>query len=681
MICTKEYRLGYTEKAKEFVSQLTFAEKVKLIAGNCRYIDSMGIGSYNSFPYGAGGCERLEFPEMLFCDGPRGCVCGNSTCFPVTMARGASFDTDLEERVGHAIGEEIRAHGGNFFGGVCINLPYNPGGGRSQETYGDDGMHIGKMGEALVKGVQSENVIACIKHYAFNSMENSRFWVNVTADKRTEREVYLPHFKRCIDAGAAAVMSSYNRYNGTFNGANSYLLRDVLKKEWDFDGFVVSDFFFGLHNTSAGLRGGLDVEMNIRRKYTVSKVKRAIKSGKATVEQLDEACFRIVRTLLAFTGAEDEKKYDKSLIACPEHIALAREAAEKSITLIKNDNKLLPLDREKCKSIAVVGNLAEVENIGDYGSSQVHPPYVKTFMQALKDNYSDVNASFIPTSAISKKDAVIRNADAVIIVCGMRHGDEGEYIFVIGGDRKDLGLKKREVAMLRKAASLNKNTVAVVMGGNVIRMNEWKDGINSILMAYYPGMEGGNAIADIIFGKVNPSGKLPFAIGKRDEDYPAVKWISLHQHYGYYNGYKKLEKDGKEPDFPYGFGLSYTDFALTDCRLAGESDGKAIFEASVQNIGERDGAEVVQLYVSWNGSAVDRPGKSLMDFKRVELKAGEKKAVTLEVWADELAYYDEKNGFTAEDISYSAFIGTSHKNCTESKIEFDFKAGAFNGKK
>ncbi len=674
MICNKEYRLAQSEKARNLVSQMTFEEKVHLIAGNCRYIDSMGIGSYNSFPYPAGGCDRLGFPEIKFCDGPRGCVCGNSTCFPVTMARGATFDPELEERVGHAIGEEIRAHGGNFYGGVCINLPYNPGGGRSQETYGEDSVHIGKMGVALVKGVQSENVIACIKHYAFNSMENSRFWVNVTADKRTEREVYLPHFKKCIDAGAAAVMSSYNRYNGTFNGANKYLLRDVLKGEWDFDGFVVSDFFFGLHSTSGGLKGGLDVEMNIRRKYTVPAVKLAIKTGKATMEQLDEACFRIVRTLFAFTRAKDEKEYRKSLIACPEHIALAREVAEKSITLIKNDNKLLPLDRTKVKNLAVVGDLANVENIGDYGSSQVHPPYVKTFIQALRENYADVNVSFIPSASVEKKASVIRNADAVIIVCGMRHGDEGEYIFIIGGDRKDLGLKEKEAAMLKKAASLNKNTAAVVMGGNVIRMNEWKNDVSSILMAYYPGMEGGNAIADIIFGKVNPSGKLPFAIAKKDSDYPEVNWISLEQHYGYYQGYKALEKFGRKPDYPYGFGLSYTDFELKDCKLTGINEDKAVFEATVANTGDREGAEVIQLYTSWVDSAVDRPLKVLSDFAKISVAPGEEKKVTLEVAKEDLAYYDENKGFITEDIAYKAYIGTDEESCKANIIEFRFES-------
>lgn len=672
MTSDRNYRLSFTEKAKELISRMTFEEKVQLLAGNCGYLESMGIGNYNSKPYGAGGCERLGFTELLFCDGPRGCVCGNSTCFPVTMARGATFDPELEERVGNAIGAEIRAHGGNFYGGVCINVPYNPGGGRSQETYGEDTVHIGKMAKSLVKGIQDNNVIACIKHYAFNSMENSRFWVNVTADKRTEREVYLPHFRKCIDAGAAAVMSSYNRYNGRFNGANPYLLRKVLKGEWNFDGLVMSDFFFGLHSTCGGLKNGLDVEMNIRRKYTKGKVRRAIRSGKVTEEQLDEACLRIVRTLMAFTQAEDSRSYSKELISCKEHISLAKEVADKSITLLKNEGNLLPLDESKVKKIAIVGNLADTENIGDYGSSQVHPIYVKTFLQGMDEKYPNVKYKFIRTNAVGRNADEIRNADAVIVVCGMRHGDEGEYIFVIGGDRKKLSLRASEEKMILNVSSLNKNTAVVLMGGNAITMHTWKDKVKSIIMAYYPGMEGGNSLADIVFGNVNPSGKLPFAVAASESDYPQVKWISLKQHYGYYHGYRKLDKDQKSPDYPYGFGLSYTSFELGKPSFEGVSDGKAVFSIDVKNTGDRDGAEVVQLYVSFTDSKVDRPVRILADFSKAEIRSGE--TATVKLYADEndLAYYDENSGYVKEKIKYLASIGTDEQSCTDRTLEFNF---------
>lgn len=222
MKCTKEHRLSFTEKAKKIVDSLTLEEKVSLMSGSCTLQDMITEmqenpdAHYNHKPYRAGGIEEKGIPPMLFCDGPRGVVCGmrKATCFPVSMLRGASFDIELEEQIGEAIGREVRAFGGNLFAGVCINLPYNPGWGRSQETYGEESFHLGEMGKALIMGVQEENVLACVKHYAFNQMEVSRFKVSVDCDKRTEREVFLPHFKKCVDAGAASVMSSYNLYQG-----------------------------------------------------------------------------------------------------------------------------------------------------------------------------------------------------------------------------------------------------------------------------------------------------------------------------------------------------------------------------------------------------------------------------------------------------------------------------------
>lgn len=675
MICNKEYRLSFTEKAQEIVSQMTLEEKIKLMAGNCNIFDSFGMGTkYNIVPYSAGGCARLGVPEMLFCDGPRGVVSGSSTCFPVTMARGATFDTQLEERVGEVIGKEIRANGGNYFGGVCINIPYNPGNGRSQEVYGEDTIHMGKMAEAVIKGVQGENVIACIKHYAFNSMENSRFKVNVTANKRTEREIYLRQFKYCIDAGAASVMSAYNKYQGEHCGHNAYLLKDVLKTEWDFDGFVISDFFFGLRNTVGGLNGGLDVEMNIRRLYSKGKIKKALKSGKVKPEVIDEAALRIVRTLIAFDKANAGKNYDKSLIACKEHISLAREVAEKSITLMKNDNNILPLNKVSIKKLAVIGDLANIENIGDHGSSKVRPPYVKTLLQGLDDNYKNVQYKYIPTKAIRKESDYVKSADAIIIVAGYIHSDEGEFVFIKGGDRKNLGLKPRDIDMINYVSELNNKTIVALMGGNMIRLNEWKERVSAIIMAYYPGMEGGRALADIIFGEVNPSGKLPFVVAKSDKDLPEVDWDTKAIKYDYYHGYQKLDKEDKEIDYPYGYGLSYTTFELSQAKLIETDKERASFEITIKNSGQRKGAEVIQLYIGWGKSAVDRPIRALMDFKRIELKNGESKKINLSVLKSDLAYYNEKtNDWITEDIDYIAYIGNNERQCVENAIKFKFE--------
>lgn len=670
MICTKEYRMKFDEKARKIVSEMTFSEKVHMMAGHCKMTDSMGGGSYNAVAYPFGGCERLGVGELRFCDGPRGVVSGNSTCFPVAMARGATFDRDLEHRVGHAIGKEVLANSGNYFAGVCMNVPYNPGAGRSQESFSEDAYHMGEMAVAVMTGVQDENVPACLKHFAFNSMERSRFKVDVKMNKRTEREVYLPHFKKAVDAGAASVMNSYNLYEGKHCGHNPRLLHGILKDEWGFDGFVISDFMMGVRSAKEGIPGGCDVEMHVRIKYTEDKIKKCMDKGIITDEMLNDSCIRIVRTSLAFEEARKKsgKIYDKSVIACDEHVALAKEAADKSITLIQNKDNFLPLKKDK--KIVFVGDLTDTENIGDHGSSMVRPPFVETILDGMKQKYGDILYSYIPTNKIAEKRNEIRRADAVIITCGMNHGDEGEFIFVIGGDRKSLELHKKDIKMINEVSSLNKNCGVILMGGNAIMTHSWKDKVKFILFAYYPGMKGGSSITDILFGKVNPSGKLPFSIAQDKSQYPYVDWNTKKQKYDYYHGYEKIDRENRGYDFPFGFGLSYTTFELSNAKLAENDSEKAIFEVEVQNTGNRSGAEVVQVYVSYPNSPVDRPTRNLKGFERVELEAGESKTVRIEVNKYELAWYDEKTESFIQDDSYLAFIGTSEQDISKDGIEF-----------
>src|SRR5690554_1180432 len=620
MKCGKEYRISYTDRAKGIVGKMSLEEKVYLMSGRVGMEEMMTHPHYNYIPYPAGGNEGLGVPEMKFCDGPRGAVQGNSTCFPVTMGRGATFDPELEERIGRAIAKEIRAHGGNLFGGVCINLPYNPGWGRSQETYGEESFHLGEMGSALVRGIQEENVIACVKHYAFNSMEISRFKVDVTADKRTEREVYLPHFKDCIEAGAASVMSSYNLYQGVHCGHSDYLLNQVLKGEWGFDGFVISDFVINVRDTVEAANGGMDIEM-CHTMYFGDKLVEAVKEGQVSEEKVDEAALRIVRTLLAFTEA-DNREYSKELIGSEEHIALALEAAEKSMTLMQNDEQVLPFSREENKKIAVIGKLADKGNIGDHGSSRVFPEYIVTPLEGIRNIAEDAEVVYCDGSDLEEAKKAAENADAVVFVVGYDHDDEGEYTDIeaftdlkegrkniieteeedetvgvgselgAGGDRAEsLGLHKDEIELIKAVGPLNKNSAAVLIGGNMIMFEEWKDCVSTILMAYYPGMEGGTAIARTLFGEVNPGGKLPFVVPYRENDLPQVDWETSEQHYDYYHGYAKLEKEGIEPLLPYGFGLSYTEFEISNAGFSVE--GEEIKAAcDVENTGDRAGDEV-----------------------------------------------------------------------------------------
>lgn len=677
MKCTKEYRLNYTERAKKIVDSLTLEEKVHLMSGSVdlvKLLQEMAENPelhYNDVPYPAGGIKDKGIPPLLFCDGPRGVVCGTgkSTCFPVPMLRGATFDVDLEERIGRAIGREIRAYGGNLFGGVCINLPYNPGWGRSQETYGEDSFHLGQMGSALVRGVQSENVIACIKHYAFNSMEISRFKVSVDCDKRAEREVFLSHFKDCIDAGAACVMTAYNLYKGIHCGHHDYLVNKVLKEEWGFDGFVISDFVWGIRDTVEAANGGMDVEMP-GTIYFGDKLVEAVRKGLVPEERINDAALRIVRTLLAFTEADD-KEYDQSVIGCDEHIALALEAAEKGITLLQNRNNVLPFDRDKITRIAVFGRLADKEVTGDFGSSRVYPKYVVTPLQGISKAAPGAEVIFDEGKDLERARKLAREVDAVVFVVGYDHNDEGEYVpedivgggtNFKGGDRRDLGLHRDEIELIKAVGPENRNSVVVLLGGNMIMMTEWKDYVSAILMAYYPGMEGGTAIGRIIFGDVNPSGKLPFVVPYKEEHLPQVNWDTTYQYYGYYHGYAKLEKEGITPLFPYGFGLSYTTFKIEDAKF-GVEDGQVVAQCRITNTGNREGAEVLQMYVGFKNSKVDRPVKLLRGFKRVELKPGESKEVIISCPIEKLCWYNPvTNNWELEKMDYEVYIGTSSDN-------------------
>lgn len=665
---------------------MTLEEKVHLMSGWIRPWPQ-GTPSqekhYNYTPYAAAGNERLGIPPMMFCDGPRGVVCGigEATCFPVSMLRGASFDTELEEEIGRAIGREVRAHGGNLFAGVCINLPYNPGWGRSQETYGEESYAIGQMGSALVRGVQDENVMACVKHYAFNSMEISRFKCSVDCDRRTEREVYLPHFKDCVDAGASSIMSAYNKYKGVHCGHSDYLLRKVLKEEWDFDGFVMSDFGLGIRDTVEAANGSQDMEMC----WTVhfgDKLVKAVRDGLVPEGRIDEAALRVLRAILAFEDAyaESGSNYGKEVLGCSEHVSLALRSAREGITLIKNEG-VLPFDKRKIKKLALIGKLGDRENIGDHGSSRVYPKYVVTPLQGLKKAAPDTEIVYCDGSDIEAAKKAAREADAAVFVVGYDHFDEGEFIEhagsgvgdfdSMGGDRKhSLGLHKDEIELIEAAGPENKNSAVVLIGGNMIMITEWMDKVSSILMAYYPGQEGGTAIAEILFGDVNPSGKLPFVLPFNESDLPQVSWDTVNQWYEYYHGYTKLDKEGVTPLRPYGFGMSYTGFEISDAAFTVSGD-MLVGSCMIENTGNRQGTEVVQLYAGFKNSAFDRPIKLLRGFKRVSLEAGERARVELTCPIEKLKYYDPKKAsFELEHMTYEAYIGTSAS-------ENDLLAGSF----
>lgn len=670
----KEDRLSYTERAKSIVDSLTLEEKVSLMSGKMSFEEVRGAirkktkEHYNQFPYPAGGIPEKGVAPVLFCDGPRGVVCGNkrSTCFPVSMLRGASFDTELEEEIGEAVAKEVLAYEGNLFAGVCINLPYNPGWGRSQETYGEDSFELGEMGAAFTRGVQKHGVMACVKHYAFNQMENARFKVNIECSKRTEREVFLPHFKKCIDAGAASVMSAYNLYKGVMCGHNGYLLNQVLKEEWDFDGFIMSDFMWGVKDTVEAANGGQNIEMCVTN-YFGENLINAVREGKVEECVIDDAALRIVRTVLAFSDQRERVSLETA--GCRAHRDLALKSAREGITLIKNKNKVLPLDKEKTDRVAVFGRLAQMENTGDKGSSQVFPAYVVTPLQGIVKASPDTEVVYYDGNDLEHCKRLAEDADAVIVTAGYDFNDEGEFVAqnkedaytdAIGGDRRNgLGLHREEIALLKAVGSVNENVIAVLIGGNMIMIDEWKDSVSAILAAYYPGMEGGTALGEILYGDVNPSGKLPFVIPRKESDLPQVDWDAGQQYYEYFHGYRKLEKEGIEPEVPFGFGLSYSSFEVSQMKAWVKEDTLYVC-CDLKNTGGMEGEEVLQMYVGFSNSQVERPVKTLRGFKRVHLQSSEKRNIIISCPVSELEWYNEEtNAFELEHMEYEVYIGTS----------------------
>ncbi|WP_319480210.1 glycoside hydrolase family 3 C-terminal domain-containing protein [uncultured Draconibacterium sp.] len=658
------------QQARSLVDQMTIEEKVQMMTpvlkSNLKmFLEVIGDGmKYNQPSYQAGGNERLNIPTMRFFDGPRGMVSGEATCFPVAMARAAAFDRNLEMRVGEAIGKEIRANNGNYFGGVCINLLRHPAGGRAQEAYGEDSYLLGQMGTSLMKGVQKYNVMACIKHYAVNNQENTRFSVDVEVDERVLREVYLPHFKECIDNGAASVMGAYNKFRGDQCCESPHLLRTVLKEEWGFKGFTISDFLYGVRNTELAANAGLDIEMPSTEDYG-SKLLEAVNDGKVSENVVDESAFRIARTVLKFETAPDPmSEYPTSLIGSRDHISLALEAAEKSMVLMQNENNVLPLNKNEIKNVLVVGQLATTENIGDHGSSQVRPAYVVTPMQGLNALYGEkIKFTHITGEDLEMAKNQASEADAIIFVVGYNHDDEGEFIEMggntVGGDRKSLRLHENESKLLQELGPLNTNSVAVLIGGSAIIVEEWKDRVSGIIHAFYPGMEGGTAIAKTIFGDNNPGGKLPFTVASDESHYPTFDRLATEVTYDRYHGYIKLDYDGNKAAFPFGFGLSYTTFTQDSATISVEND-QITAEINVTNTGELAGDQALQLYIGFDNSIVEREHKLLKGFRRVTLQPGESKRVQITCPLDKIKWYNsETKSWELEKMKYQAYIGSS----------------------
>jgi beta-glucosidase len=660
----------------------TLAEKVAMMSGKgFRALFKASGRTWGADPYPAGsGCERLGVEPIYFTDGPRGVARGSSTCFPCTMARGASFDPQLEYRIGEVMGIEARAQDCTLSGAVCVNLLRHPAWGRAQETYGEDPFHLGEMGTGLATGIQAHNVMATVKHFALNSMENARFKVDIQVDERTLREVYLPHFKRIIDAGCATVMSAYNKMNGEYCGQNRELLTTILRQEWGFEGFVHSDWVRGVYR-AYGASAGLDVE-NPEPVVFGEQLVKAVETHQIEAQVIDTACRRILTTQYRFAAAEDPlETYTTDLVACDRHRALALEAAEKSAVLLTNKNTL-PLNPGAISKLAVLGRLAGLKNTGDNGSSRVKPPYVVTALEGLSD-YLVGRASLIvgDEGDLDQARLAAQEADAVVVVVGYTAVEEGEYIpgdiglegfdankpaeeskpqrGAVGGDRDDLGLPAAQIALIEAACATGKPVVVVVVAGSAVMMSAWADKPGAILQTFYSGMEGGNALARLLFGDVSPSGKLPFSVPQSEADFPSFDKNADTAIYGPLHGYTLLDAQGKAPAFAFGHGLSYASFAYRGLKVRRTAQALEI-SIGVTNTSAIDADTVVQLYVGFPGKAAPRPVKLLRGFQRLSVKAGATQIARLTVPLDTLRWWNpETRSWTLETGDHQILVGGS----------------------
>jgi beta-glucosidase len=652
-------------KVLELLVQMSLREKVDEMTAP--RISLTGALRMLLLPINMGANVRLGIPALRMAGASRGAI-PHGTAFPVSMARGASWDIDLEQRVGEALGLELKAISGNVLLGPTINLLRHPGWGRSQETYGEDPHHLGRFAVASITGTQ-RHVMAQVKHFALNSIEDDRGNIDIIVDERTLREVYLPHFKDAVlEACSASVMSSYNMVNGQRMGENRYLLRGILKGDWAYDGFVASDWYSGTPSTVDAANNGNDIEMPMKRFYG-ERLVRAVQRGDVDESVIDEAVTRILRMKFHFGLFDNPPEFDLDVISNPEHTLLTLEVAQESIVLLKNEGDALPLLRDQIGRIAVVGPLANRARMGDYGSSAVFPDYAISPLQGMLNHAGAVEVVSYTGLDPQEAASLAAGADAVVAIAALTFYDEGEQnspFESAGGDRSDLGLHGYDIKIIEAVAAVNDRVVVVIESGGAVTVDPWIDGPEALLMAWYPGMEGGNAIAQVIYGDVNPSGKMPFTTPHESDPLYEFGTLQPTVEYGYYHGYRWYDHEQLTPRYPFGFGLSYTEFSYGNLQLSHSilsKDGTLQVSFEVTNVGNMAGKEIAQLYVGFPESSVDRPVRVLKGFEKVELAPNETRTVTLNLAAEDLAYYDVGLGeWRIEDGDCVVEVGPSSRD-------------------
>lgn len=695
------------ERIEDVMKRLTLEEKIAMVHAQSKF----------SSP----GVPRLGIPEFWMTDGPHGirpevlwdqwnqAGWTNDYCvaFPALTCLAATWNPDLSLLYGKSIGEEARYRNKAVLLGPGVNIYRTPLNGRNFEYMGEDPYLASRMVVPYVKGVQQNGVAACVKHYALNNQEVNRHTANVIVDDRALYEIYLPAFKAAVQEGKAwAIMGAYNLYKGQHACHNQYLLNDILKGEWGFDGVVVSDWG-GVHDTDQAITNGLDMEFGswtnglnhgsanaYDNYYLALPYLQRIQSGKAGTKELDQKVRRILR--LAFRTTMNRERPFGSILS-PEHFEAARHIGEEGIVLLQNKDALLPIDLNKTRKIAVIGeNAVKMMTVGGGSSSlkakheisplegirnrvgrQAEVVWARGYVGDITNSYNgvktgqDLKDGRSPEELTAEAVQVAGKADYVIFVGGLNKSNHQDCE---DSDRKALELPYGQDALITALAKANKNLIVVNVSGNAVAM-PWIEEVPAILQAWYLGSEAGNSIASVLMGDVNPSGKLPFTFPAKLEDVPAhslgeysskssSKVVDVKYNEGIFVGYRWTDQQKKvKPLFPFGHGLSYTTFAYSKPTADSKtmsSDGTITIKVTVKNTGTREGREIVQLYISDKKSSLPRPVKELKGFQKVELSPGEAKEVQFTIDKKALSYFDDtKHAWVAEPGKFEAIIAAS----------------------
>lgn len=695
------------ERVEDALSRLTLKEKIAMVHAQSKFSSA--------------GVPRLGIPEAWMTDGPHGirpevlwdewdqAGWTNDSCvaYPALTCLAATWNPEMSLLYGKSIGEEARYRNKTVLLGPGVNIYRTPLNGRNFEYMGEDPYLSARMVVPYVQGVQQNGVAACVKHFALNNQEINRHTLNVIVDDRALYEIYLPAFKAAVQEGKAwAIMGAYNLYKGQHACHNRYLLNDILKGEWGFDGVVVSDWG-GAHDTDEAITNGLDMEFGswtdglangtsnaYDNYYLAMPYLQRIQQGKVGTKELDDKVRRILR--LAFRTTMNLDRPYGALLS-PEHYEAARRIGEEGIVLLQNKDNLLPIDLNRAKKIAVVGeNAVKMMTVGG-GSSSLKVQRELSPLDGIKrrvGNRAEVvyargyvgDASGEYNGVVTGQDLRDDRSPAELIAEAVKVASDADYVIFIGGlnksagqdcedsDRKGLGLSYGQDEVISALAKANKNLIVVNISGNAIAM-PWVNEVPAIVQDWYLGSEAGSALAAILMGDVNPSGKLPFTFPVKLEDVPAHSLgeysavrsrevTDIKYNESIFVGYRWTDKQKKvKPLFPFGHGLSYTTFAYGKPTADSKSlstDGTLTVQVTVKNTGAREGQEVVQLYISDKKSSLPRPVKELKGFKKIKLAPGEEKEVTFTIGKEALSYFDDaQHAWVAEPGKFEAIIAAS----------------------